>query len=66
MRWHKQWQYAMYKGEECLAIGTTKEICEQLNISIKTFQYYRSNSYKNRVKNRKSKNYRTIIRLDDD
>lgn len=40
------WEYAMYKGEKCLAIGTSKEICKQMNINIKTFQYYRTNAYK--------------------
>lgn len=57
------WQYAMYKGDKCLAVGTSKEICKQLNISIKTFQYYRSKAYSDRVKNRKGCNYREIIRL---
>lgn len=64
MSWKKHWIYAMYKGEECLAIGTSKEICEQQNISMQTFQYYRSKAYKKRVKNRKSKNYRTITLLE--
>lgn len=65
MSWHKHWIYAVYKGEECLAIGTSEEICKQLNISIKTFQYYRSKAYKERIRNRKSKNCRNIIKLDD-
>lgn len=59
-------QYAMYKGEECLAIGTSKEICKQMNISMKTFQYYRTNAYKERIKNRNSVCYREIIRIDEE
>lgn len=59
-------QYAMYKGEECLAIGTSKEICQKMNISMKTFQYYRTGAYKERIKNRNSKSYREIIRIDEE
>lgn len=62
--WKKHWEYAMYKGEELLAIGTSNEICKLLNIKRATFQYYRSKDYKKRIKNRKAKNYRTIIRID--
>lgn len=61
----KRWEYAMYKGEECLAIGTSNEICKQMNIKIQTFQYYRTNAYKDRINNRVSKNARIIIKLED-
>lgn len=62
----KRWEYAMYKGEECLAIGTREEICEQMNIKRKMFEYYRSNAYKKRLENRKCRNARVIIRIDGD
>ena len=58
------WEYAMYKGENILSIGTTKEICEEMGISIKTFQYYRTKAYKERLKNRKVKNARIIIKIE--
>lgn len=61
----KRWEYAMYKGEECLAIGTSNEICKQMNIKRQTFQYYRTNAYKDRINNRLSKNARIIIKLED-
>lgn len=61
----KRWEYAMYKGEECLAIGTSNEICKQMNIKMQTFQYYRTNAYKDRISNRVSKNARIIIKLDN-
>ena len=61
----KRWIYAMYKGEKCLAIGTSNEICKQMNIKMKTFQYYRTNAYKDRIKNRDSKDARIIIKLED-
>lgn len=61
----KRWEYAMYKGEECLAIGTSNEICKQMNIKMQTFRYYRTNAYKDRINNRVSKNARIIIKLED-
>lgn len=61
----KRWEYAMYKGEECLAIGTSNEICKQMNIKMQTFQYYRTNAYKDRINNRVSRNARIIIKLED-
>lgn len=61
----KRWEYAMYKGEECLAIGTSNEICKQMNIKMQTFQYYRTNAYKDRINNRVSKNARIIIKLEE-
>lgn len=59
------WVYAMYKGEELLSLGTSKEICKEMGISIKTFQYYRSGAYKDRLKKRKVKNARVIIRIEE-
>ena len=61
MSWHKQWQYAMYKGDECLAVGTAEEICKQMNISIKTFHFYRTRSYKKVAKN--SQKRRRIFKI---
>lgn len=56
----------MYKGDELLAFGTREEICKQMNIKLQTWRYYRTNAYKERIKNRKAKNFRTIIRIDKD
>lgn len=54
----------MYKNEELLSIGTAKEICKEMNISYKTFQFYRTNYYKNIVDKSRLKNRRIIIRID--
>lgn len=59
------WIYAMYKKEECLAIGTAKEICEQMGIRPQTFRFYRTSYYKNIVDKSRLKNRRIIIRIDD-
>lgn len=60
------WEYAMYKKDECLAIGTAKEICEKMGISMATFRFYRTNHYKKIVENSRLKNRKIIIRIDKD
>lgn len=48
-------------------IGTSDEICEEFNISIRTFNWFRSKSYKKILENRKkTKRARVIVRVDDD
>lgn len=64
MKDRKRWVYAMYKGDELLAIGTTREICEKMQIKEKTFHYYRTKTYERRLKNRKEMNARRIIIVD--
>ncbi len=54
--------YAMYKGEECLGIGTFDELQEILKISRRTLQFYTSPTYKKRIK--KSKNRRELIKVE--
>ena len=54
-------QYAMYKGEECLAFGTLIQISKQLNIKYRSLQRYKTPSYKKLVKN--SKNRRELIEI---
>lgn len=60
------WIYAMYKKEECLAIGTPKEICEKMGINLQTFRFYRTKYYKNIVDKSRLKNRRVIIRIDNE
>ena len=66
MKPRKRWIYAMYKGEECLAIGTTEEICKQMGIKKETFLFMRTKSYLKRRSKSKKSNYRTIIRIDNE
>lgn len=42
-------EYALYKGEELLAIGTKREIAEQLGVSASTIGYYRTPVYARRT-----------------
>lgn len=58
--------YAVYKGEECLAIGTAKEIAEQLNIKPKTVHFYGTPAHKKRCKGKFGKtNHKILVSLDD-
>jgi len=59
-------EYALYKGEEILSIGTIKEIAEELNILPDTVRFYKTNTYKNRLSKRKVKNARELVVLDED
>lgn len=54
--------YALYKKEECIGIGTTKELSEQLNVQEKTIKFYKTPTYKKRVK--KGINRRELIRVE--
>ena len=54
-------EYALYKGEECLAIGTIKEIAEKMNVKYKTIYFYTMPVYKKRCK--KSKNRLEMVRV---
>lgn len=58
-------EFALYKGEELLAIGTTEEIAKQLNNSVSTIVYYRSKAYKRRIEKRNTKNARLLIPIEE-
>lgn len=55
-------EYAIYKGEECLAIGTIKELAKRLKVKERTIYFYTTPTYKKRVK--AGKNRREAIILD--
>lgn len=60
-----RWVYAMYKGDECLAIGTSDDICEQMGIKKSWFHFMRTKTYAKRMENSK-RAYRTIVRIDNE
>lgn len=41
--------YAVYKGEEFLCEGTSKECAEKLNVKIDTIHYWNSKANKKRI-----------------
>ena len=53
--------YALYKGEECLAIGTLLQIAYKTGVKLKTIQFYKTPTYKKRCKN--SKNRRELVKI---
>ena len=59
-------EFALYKGEELLRIGTLKEIAESENVKLETIQFYMKPTYKRRIAKRKNaRNYREVVCLDE-
>lgn len=56
--------YAMYKGEEMLAMGTIKEIAEKMGVSEATIRFQTTPSYRKRC--REDGIHREVFALDDD
>lgn len=52
-------EFALYKGEELLAIGTKREIAEQLGVSASTVGYYGTPVYARRT----SENGRRLVEI---
>lgn len=56
-------EYAVYKGDELIIIGTLKECAERLNTSEKMVKYY---SYPSQKKRAEGTNKIIVERLDED
>lgn len=54
-------EYALYKGDELLGIGTLKELAEKNGVKPSTIYFYISPSYKKRGNGR---NRKVLIKLD--
>ena len=52
-------EYALYKGDELLAMGTKREIAEQLGVSASTVGYYGTTVYARRA----SENGRRLLEI---
>lgn len=48
-------EYALYKGEEIIAMGTKREIAEQLGVSVNTVGYYGTPVYARRTSESKGR-----------
>jgi hypothetical protein len=60
-------EYAVYKGEDILCIGTVHECAKFLEIKPDTVRFYASPKYLSRLEKRKNpKNYIIVVKLDDD
>ncbi|GEM_PF-353903 len=61
-------EYALYKGENILAIGTIAYIARTLGVKRETIKYYRTQAYQNRLNRRNAinGNVRILVALDED
>lgn len=62
-------EYAVYKGENLLCIGTVRECAESLGVLPATIKFYTTPTYQKRIDKRKSttrNGYVTVTRLDLD
>ena len=57
-------EYALYRGEDLLCVGTIKEIAKKLNILPDTVKYYGTNAYKRKLSKRNVRNARELVSLD--
>lgn len=55
-------EYALYKGDELLLIGTLTELAEFKNVTRDTILFYMSSSYKKRV----GDNGLCVIKIEDE
>lgn len=59
-------EYALYKGEELLIIGTIKEIAKYLGVTEKTVFFYQTPSYLKRNSKSRFGNYKVLVKLEGD
>lgn len=59
-------EYALYKGEELLEIGTIKEIAKKQGVKERTISFYRTPTYLRRRASSKTGNYKVLVSLEDD
>lgn len=57
-------EYAVYKGDDLLCIGTAEECAEALNVTKQAILFYQYPSYQKRAKN--AVNRRIAIPLEED
>lgn len=56
-------EYALYKGDQIIAVGTANQIAEEIGVKPETVYYYKSPSYQRRVS---GKNGRVLVDIDED
>ncbi|SPT98389.1 Uncharacterised protein [Lysinibacillus capsici] len=57
-------EYALYKGDQMVAIGTVKEIAEERGVKPDTIRFYMSGVYQRRSK-REVNNRLQLVKLDE-
>ena len=48
-------EYALYKGDKLLAMGTKKEIAKELGVKVSTVNFYAHPAYKRRTSEEKGR-----------
>ncbi|MBQ1793681.1 MAG: hypothetical protein II006_03405 [Peptostreptococcaceae bacterium] len=61
-----QKEYALYKGDQFIMIGTAKEIAKERNVCEKSIQFYATPTYKSRYKNRKYEKTYFLVEVDNE
>lgn len=60
-------EYAVYKGESLICMGTMRECAEQMGILVQTVRFYLTPAYQRRLAGRKkARNYISIFEMKDD
>jgi len=57
-------EYALFKGEQMVAIGTVEEIAQERGVKPKTIHFYMSRAYQRRAKSEVN-NRLQLIKLED-
>ena len=57
-------EYALYKGDTLLSVGTISEIAEEMGVKKDTILYYRRPVYQERGRGKESGKRRVLIKLD--
>lgn len=60
----KRKEYALYKGEELIIIGTIEEIAKAQGVKRKTILFYQTPAYLKRHENSHIGNYKVLVKLD--
>lgn len=59
--------YALYKGEELIGIGSVEELASLRGVLPKTIRYYGMPAYHKKTEKRKNaRNYLVLIKLEDE
>lgn len=58
----KMLEYALYKGDHLLEIGTVEYLSKKLGLTKKTLHYYHTPTYKKRTSEKKGKR---LIKIDE-
>ena len=58
-------EYALYKGDELLSIGTIQEIAKEQNVQERTVKFYKTRAYEKRIQSRKSKKAKILIEIEE-